>query len=148
MDMTLRRMKSGKDGIFSELLKDDNSIFCQTLEHAYPNPDGSVFVPKIYNGLFICQKGRHKLDRGPFFETFEITGVAGHTGLLFHVGNFNSDSDGCVLLGLGSITGKGSLTMLTDSKDAFNAFMVLQGGSDRFHLTVIDYSLPQYQSLS
>jgi hypothetical protein len=70
------------------------------------------------------------------FITFEITGVPGHTGILFHMGNYNQDSDGCVLLGESTVPDPDP-TMITSSVLTFNQFMGSQTGVDTFQLTVI-----------
>jgi hypothetical protein len=64
-----------------------------------------------------------------------VTGVAGHTGLLFHWGNWNRDSDGCILTGEAfADSAKGE--MVTNSRASFARFMALQDGFDSFQLEV------------
>ena len=123
MDLTLIRNNFTKDGIFG-ILCDDTDFLIYTLEHAY-----NLF-PKVPNGVYQCLRGQHSLKNGPI-ETFELQNVPGHTGILLHPGNYESDSEGCILLGLG--IGK---NVLTSSRQAFNEFMKLQGGADSFVLTV------------
>lgn len=96
-DLVLRRIAYRPDGIFSVLLLDGAPRFV-TLEHAYQNPSG--WQPIIPAGEYQCQRGTHQLTSSGPFETYEVTGVAGHTGLLFHWGNANKDSEGCVLVGM------------------------------------------------
>lgn len=101
-----------------------------TAEHAY---DG---VPKVPNGTYTCQRGWHQLHTGPRFETFEITGVEGHQGILFHVGNWPQiDSDGCLLCG-NAIAQSAQGPMVTGSRGTFDRFMAAQEGVDSFELTV------------
>src|SRR5882757_797524 len=92
--LTLTRKDFRSDGIFSELTDEKGNFIAVTLEHSYNNK------PKLYNGTFQCVKGIHKLHDGIPFEAYEVTGVSGHIGILFHIGNFNNDSDGCILLGV------------------------------------------------
>ncbi len=66
------------------------------------------------------------------FETFEIRGVPGHTGILFHWGNYNQDSDGCVLLGSAR-----NGDMIVNSREEFANFMELQKGINNFELVVV-----------
>jgi hypothetical protein len=66
------------------------------------------------------------------FETFEVTGVTWHTGILFHPGNTEKDSSGCILLG----TGINGFT-LSNSREAFAFFMSGLEGLDTFNLTVV-----------
>jgi len=128
--MILRRVSHLSSGIFGVLLKDDGTQIAYTLEHAYPV--GSLFDPKIPNGTFKCVRGPHRLhNMTADFTTFEITGVAGHSDLLFHWGNYNKDSEGCVLLGEGK-----QADMITNSRECFAKFMELLDGVDEFTLTV------------
>lgn len=69
------------------------------------------------------------------FTTFEITGVAGHSNLLFHWGNFNADSEGCVLLGEAEVQA-GGREMITASRAAFARFLASVAGRDTFALRV------------
>lgn len=139
MDMVLRRLNFRDDGILGELVSDDIVSFsCATLEHAYTDEQNG-WVPKLKSGLYRCVYGTHQLAHHPHpFKTFEITNVPGHTNILFHIGNFNNDSEGCVLLGQRMPDGGGSL-MISDSKVTFERFMNVQRGVSEFNLTVIDY---------
>ena len=133
--MILRRKYVRPNGIFGNLWQPDGYwLFC-TLEHSYPDIDG-VYHPKITTGEYTCVRGQHKLEgmNAPF-ETFEITGVGSHTGLLFHSGNVNSDSSGCVLLGESY-----SPSGIVNSREAFNGFMELLQDKNTFQLTVEDCS--------
>lgn len=114
MIVTIKRVTAMPEGIFGVLLV-DNLPLALTLEPTLDDtlapviPIGVYFaVPTWYN------KGNYK--------TFEITGVAGHSRLLFHVGNTEADSLGCVLLGtsFGSVGGKRALLR---SSEAFALFM-------------------------
>ena len=131
MDLILTNTDFNADGIFGTLTDSNGSIIAYTLQHAYEQPD-STYAPKLYNGTFICQRGEHRLEGMDHdFTTFEITGVEGHTDILFHSGNYNDDSAGCVLLGSERFG-----NMVTNSRNTFNNFMNLQDGIDQFTLTV------------
>lgn len=132
MDITLTRNDFSENGIFGELKDADGNLIAVTLEHAYPQDDGS-FAPKIpVSGTFQCVRGMHQLEgMTAQFETFEITGIAGHVNILFHAGNYNKDSSGCCLLGQAR-----SGDMIVNSKLTFAKFMQLQNGTDQFTLTV------------
>jgi hypothetical protein len=134
MNLILNRVDANENGIFSYLQDSAANILFYTLEHAYLQPDGS-YAPKLPNGNYTCVKGLHSLDHTPTpFEAFEVTNVPGHSGILFHVGNYNSDSDGCILLGT-AIAGRDA--SITNSKLAFEKFMTLQVDNNQFTLTVI-----------
>ena len=129
--MILERTDFEATGIFGKILSDDNEELFKTLEHAYPTNDGG-YLPKIPVGKYLCVRGVHELFDGVPFVTFEVTGVPEHTGILFHVGNTNEDSSGCILLGRDM-----SFDALLRSQDAFDAFMKLLEGIDSFDLTVL-----------
>ena len=135
MDMTLTRNPGDflPSGIFGVLSSQDNSLELATLEHAYLQPDAS-WAPKIPVGTYTCVRGLHRLDgMTSDFETFEITNVQGHTNILFHTGNYNNDSAGCVLVGLQQVNN----VKIIGSRIAFGQFLALQAGVDQFNLTVI-----------
>lgn len=117
---TLRRFKYGPEGVFGYLYDGSGSQIAVTCEHAYEQPDGS-WAPKIPPGTYDCLFGSHDLGVGPF-ETYEVTGVAGHTGLLFHKGNTEGDSHGCILLGksFGDLSGSDAVLQ---SAVAFQDFL-------------------------
>lgn len=156
MNLYLSRQFKRADGIFSALNSDERMIaWC--LDHAYPVGIGNDPEPKLYDGVFTCVRGMHRLpwhstSDDPFlikvngkvvqingadyieFETFEITGIDGHSGIVYHWGSYNKNSDGCVLTGRALI--KGDPWMITDTRDTFTEFMKLQEGVDSFQLTV------------
>lgn len=122
------------DGVFSTLFRNGEK-FCLTLEHAFEDGDGNLY-PKLKRGAtYKCVRGIHQLARGPKFPTFEITGVPGHSGILFHVGNFNKDSDGCVLMGK-RLHVENSEHWIDDSHVSFTAFLKALEEVDEFDLTV------------
>ncbi len=132
--MRLTRTAFRADGIFGRLYNDHGVPIAFTLEHAYPQADGS-FAPKLSLGEHICIRGTHKLHNLIPFETFEITDLP-HTNILFHAGNFNKDSEGCVLLGHSMIKQADGSEMLTSSRSAFEEFMQSLIGINSFQLTV------------
>lgn len=137
MNMILIRKEFRPDGIFGELKSDGGTFDAVTLEHAYEQPDGN-FRPKIPPGQYVCFRGMHALFKVPHaFETFEIMGVPGHSGLLFHPGNYNNDTEGCVLLGSRVLKLGFGQQMVTSSKATFEEFMHSHVGEQSFQLTVI-----------
>jgi len=151
MNLHLQRRPDGirPDGIFSNVIGENGPIGVG-LEHAYPVVDGrgeaagegqaGTYAPKLPAGTYECVRSMHRLHGMDHdFETFEITGVPGHSGVLFHWGNWNEDSEGCVLLGEAIALGEHNgahVEMVTNSRAAFARFMALQEGVERFVLTV------------
>lgn len=136
MKLVLRRKEYGSHGVFGVLEDEDGNQLFHTLERAYRRiPEaGSGWRPKVPAGLYKCVRGKHCLRAGLPFDTFEVTGVPGRTGILFHVGNYASDSEGCILLGRGRSP---TVAMITRSKEAFQAFMQRLGSLPEFTLEVI-----------
>lgn len=123
--LTLIRKDFTNDGIFGELIDEKGKLSLATLEHSYDNK------PKLYDGVFVCKRGIHRLHDMIPFETFEITGVQGHSNILLHIGNYNKDSDGCVLLGTDRKD-----KMITHSVIAFSKFMGILDNQQTFTLIV------------
>ena len=127
MYLRLRRMSFTEEGIFGIIFDPENNILFHTLEHSYD------CVPKLSAGTYQCM--RHPPNRLPY-ETFEVQGAPPFQGnpvdgILIHIGNYNADSEGCILVGEDS-----AMNMVTNSKMAFAILMELQSGVDEFTLTV------------
>jgi hypothetical protein len=132
MNLKLIRSHIGPTGVFGTLLKENTELFCYTAEHSYLQNDGT-WKPKITKGEYLCIFGHHQLDHGPV-DTFEITGIEGHSGILIHVGNYpQKDSDGCLLIGQENINNES----ITNSRATFEKFLEMQNKVS-FTLTVED----------
>lgn len=139
MNLILRRVSATKDGIISELMDEKFNFVALCLEHAYPNTEDGTFHAKIPIGEYKCVRGNHRLhEEDKEFETFEVTKIADHSGILFHVGNYNKDSDGCILVGEGFGAKLDGGKMIVKSKEAFKKLMDLQKECDSFDLKVED----------
>ena len=132
LSFLLKRDDFSPKGVFGMLSNLEETFECYTLEHAYGDPNSSDWLPVIPPGVYKCERGLHKLD-GMIkpFTTYEITDVKGHSGLLFHAGNTENDSHGCVLLGL-----ERKDDMILHSRAAFTAFMNVLEGVEHFELRV------------
>jgi hypothetical protein len=122
MDLTLYRQVFDSTGIYGVM-----GDF-QTLEHAYPGqPTG--WVPKVPPGAYVCVLYPSP-KRG--YEVWMLKDVPGHDHIEIHRGNFNHDSDGCILIGTTRIEGG-----IGGSKDAFEKFMAMQAECTQFTLTIV-----------
>ena len=130
--MKLVRTDYLESGIFGELEIKPNEGKLATLEHAYPEEHG-LWLPKIPEGSYKCVRSDHRLHGMDHdFHTFEITNVPGHSNILFHPGNTENDSEGCILLGSFRTGG-----MIFKSKDAFERFMTELVGINEFTLEIL-----------
>ncbi len=125
--MKLTRVEANDNGIFGVLLDDTGKQLAVTLEHSY------FREVKLPVGEYICVRGQHRLHNMiNDFTTFQITEVPGHSNILFHWGNYNKDSDGCVLLGESRVG-----DMIINSRITFVNFMQSLNGIDKFNLEVV-----------
>jgi len=120
----LIRLEKSEQG-FIGILKLDKAVFCLTLE-----PDTTFIEPGCYH----CQ--RFHGTKWP--DTFEIE-VIGHTEVLFHAGNTEADTKGCVLLGSSVGKLRGDRAVL-NSGVTFNQFMEATRDRDFFTLFVTNYN--------
>lgn len=128
MDLTLKRTDFREDGIFGFI--EEFNIF--TLEHAYL--ENGVYKPKVPVGTYTCQMGMHSLGSGRRLITYELLNVPGHSGILIHPGNKNSDSEGCILVG--EDISKGEVWTIERSVEAFLSLKKKQGGLPDFKITI------------
>lgn len=140
MKFILHRREYRPDGVFSDFISEDGSSVFVNLDHAFL-VDGK-YLPKLAPGVYLCRLGKHTLEHHPEpFDAYEILGVPDFMGkpvtkILIHWGNFNKDSDGCTMTGLGEQQAPGCDKMIIKSREAFAAFMAVQNGVYEFLLTV------------
>lgn len=127
MNLYLKRNRADLYGVFGVLSDEIGNQVCVTLEHAFPQPDGS-FAALIPVGIYTCIR-RHS----PRFQcdVFMLKNVPDHDFVEIHWGNYNKDSDGCILVG----TEVNSLG-IGDSREAFAKLMAIQNGAKSFLLVV------------
>jgi hypothetical protein len=94
-NLELVRVRVAPAGAFGVLVAEHHPI-AVTLEPTWALPDApAVQSVKIPVGRYLCR--RSWFHRGAY-ETFEVV-VPGHSRLLFHRGNVEEDSEGCILVG-------------------------------------------------
>jgi hypothetical protein len=131
ISLKLRRFQVRENGAFGYLSSQAGEQVAVTCERTFDDP----VAPVIPAGTYQCVRGMHTLDGTHYFVTYEVTGVPGHTGLLFHTGNTELDSKGCILLGTYFGTLGGELAVL-ESRQAFANFLSFVGNFDSFELEV------------
>lgn len=136
MNLTLTRNSYTPFGIFGALTDEANNQVCVTLEHSFDN------LPKVAAGTYTCR--RHPPNRLPY-ETWMLENVPDFQGkpvtyILIHVGNYNKDTDGCILVGRNILPNPDapSENMITSSENTFNRIKDLTVGLTSFTLTIKD----------
>jgi hypothetical protein len=133
--LTIKRLETGSQGTFGALIY-ESIPFTLTLERQWLNNRASVGdVPGscIPAGEYMCER----VDSPRFGNTFEVKGVEGRSHILFHKGNLDDDSRGCILLGerFGNL---GDSSGILSSKQGYNELMSLMFDDNEFRLTIID----------
>ncbi len=130
-DIALKRVDVRDWGTYGVLIG-PKGPFIVTLER--PWLDNAVQKSSIPVGKYLCKR----VDSPRFGKTFEVTGVAGRSKILFHAGNWVYDSLGCILTGttFDPVGGSDGKSGVTGSKLAFDELMDLQRDADSFWLTV------------
>lgn len=111
------------------VLKINKSVFCVTLEP--PDRENVRNKSSIPAQQYICYK--HKSLK--FGETFKIMYVPGRDNVLFHAGNFDEYTQGCIFLAQYFGKLKGNRAIL-NSGETFKRFMAIMKGIKFFHLTI------------
>lgn len=132
MNLILQRVEYGPQGIFGNLFDENRNVIAETLEHAYAAADGSFFA-KIPSDTYKCIR---RMSPKFGYEVFMLVNVPNATFIEIHIGNYNRDSDGCIMLGQTKIT-LGNEEMITNSGATFHKFMDLQKGLDSFILKIL-----------
>lgn len=134
MRLILRRVAHRPDGMAGVLLI--NSPFgdlplCLTLEDPWRgNRVGESCIPA---GTYLCRRGVSP----KFGETYEALDVPGRSNILFHWGNTQLDTRGCVLVGLSFDATMDDKLDVQQSRVAFNALMGAIE-EDEFELVIED----------
>jgi len=129
-DFGLLRVAIRPEGAFGVLLH-KGLPFAVTLERTYALPSGPGQLVKIPAGAWRCTKTVY-LKGG--YDTYEIE-VPGHSRLLFHRGNTELHSAGCVLVGESYATFAGQ-PGIAASEAGFVEFMNRAGNRSEFQLRV------------
>ena len=139
MQLTLKRVSTNCDGTFGVLLIDTKPV-CVTLEESWKdNLPNESCIPA---GVYMCR--RHHSPR--FGTTYKVMDVPGRSDIIFHWGNTEANTKGCVLVG----DSYGELTAFDDdenehqlqpavlrSRYAFGKFMKRLNKEEEFYLNIL-----------
>ena len=146
LTITLMRMGDSPDGTPGMLymggdLESVAPTFVTFEEEEAGNASNRSRVPP---GLYLCKRTVYMKHN---VETYDVTGVPGRNRILFHWGNTEEDTQGCILLGtaFGRLrvqdeeTGKRRLKLaVLYSLHAFKAFMRKLDSAPEFLLRIVD----------
>ncbi len=116
-NFTLKRIASDGNRTFGVLI--DNAVpFAVTLEDAWKSNEQNVSC--IPAGTYLCTR----IDSPRFGKTFEVRDVEGRDHILFHCGNTEEDTHGCILVGeeFGTL-GSSAAPAILRSRAGFQEFM-------------------------
>lgn len=127
MKFELRRDDARSDVTFGTLRCDE--FVCETLEN--PWLDNEPYVSCIPRGTYQCKR----VDSPRFGITFEVGGVDDRSHILFHWGNYEKDTLGCILLGEARRP-DAQPPMITNSRKTFGRFIKFTQVTDEFELEI------------
>jgi len=105
----------------------DRSFKLATLENTWLNNE--PFISCIPAGSKICKR----VDSPRYGNTFEVTDVEGRTHILFHWGNYEKNTLGCILLGMEQAPEE---DMIKTSRKGFGQFIKYTSTVNEFELLI------------
>lgn len=129
IDLTLLRLSHAPEGTPGVLMR-GKIPFAVTLE--LPWKENRRKESCIPAGLYKCLR----VQSPRFGDTFEVTGVAGRSHILFHKGNTIDDTEGCILVAEEFGRNGGALAVV-NSGGGYAEFMRLLASFPEFRLRII-----------
>lgn len=120
--MKIKRIAMIEDGTFG-IIFDEKIPFALTLERKWENNQKSIScIPK---GEYTCIR----VISSKFGDTFEVMNVPNRSNILFHRGNLDMDSHGCILIGeeFGKINEKVAILSSSRGFDEFQVRLLSYG---------------------
>jgi Family of unknown function (DUF5675) len=111
--------------------KEEELPVCVTLENPWHNNMPNISCIPV--GLYLCRR----IDSPHFGDSFEVADVPDRTHIIFHKGNTEIDTKGCVLLGraYGHLSG---MPAILESNKAVVDFMNSLEDESEFDLAIVD----------
>lgn len=132
MSLIIQRLTKSKEiPTFGVMLNESQIPFALTLER--PWRDNQRGISCILSGAYVC--GRVNSPR--FGATFQVLNVFGRAEILFHKGNIQEDSHGCILIGeqFGVLSNEPAILA---AKEGFEEFMRITSTVSEFELFIRD----------
>lgn len=132
-NFTLIRIAYIPDGTFGVLF-DEDIPFCLTLEREWKdNQRGESCIPV---GGYICDR----VQSPKFGDTFKVQNVYQRSDILFHKGNIEDDSHGCIILGEQYHKYKGKISIKA-SREGYAEFKERTKDVNSFSLGIKDVNI-------
>ncbi|HEU4344755.1 MAG TPA: DUF5675 family protein [Candidatus Binatia bacterium] len=128
--MKLVRVSLATNATYGVLLQGEIP-FAVTLERPWlANRKGESCIPA---GDYYCKR----VNSPKFGNTFEVAGVPDRTAILFHKGNLEDDTHGCILVGesFNPVLGKPGIT---ESGHGFSEFLAITAMTNSFMLQIVE----------
>lgn len=128
VNLILIRVTRTEHGVFGVLLR-RQTPFAVTLEPEDKNNERGISC--IPAGVYYCEP----YNSPKFGWTYQVKNVPNRDYILFHAGNTEDDTEGCILIGesFGELHKK---TAILDSQKGFREFLDYAGGG-RITLTIV-----------
>lgn len=119
-----------EEGTFGVMTVNGSASFLTLEPYSRDNISRVSCIP---TGQYICK--RYSSEGFP--NTFNVTNVAHRNNILFHTGNIDDNTLGCIILGseFGFLKGKRAVL---ESRKAFDKFMNMLETEDSFKLTIVE----------
>lgn len=128
--LIIRRIETDIHGTFGVILY-EHIPFALSLERQWLDNQRSISC--IPAGTYTCSR----VDSPKFGDTFEITNVPNRSHILFHKGNIDDDSHGCVIVGEQFGVLQGSPAVLASSAGYKELHKILKD-DDVFRVVIVD----------
>lgn len=113
---------------------DDTLPFALTLERPWKNNQRNISCIPV--GGYICKR----IQSPKFGDTFEVQKVPGRSEILFHKGNIDDDTHGCILVGE-MFEPLGSENAIRASRQGFKEFLWRTADKDFFTLKIEEHKI-------
>lgn len=127
--VTLKRITSSLPEQTLGVLLDEEVPFVVTLEQQWANNQPDISC--IPAGTYLCKR----VMSPKFGDTFEVTNVTGRSNILFHSGNIDDNTKGCILVAEQFGFLNGEIAILSSEK-GFSEFKERLRGINSFILKI------------
>mgnify|MGYP001596600586 CR=1 FL=1 len=131
--LKLLRIAETEHGTFGVLFDEPPEPFAVTVERKWlNNKTGESCIPI---GEYTCKK----VQSPKFGGTYQVMDVKGRSEILFHIGNIDDDSHGCIIVGENFGRRNGSTAVLSSGNTVGAGFLEFKErlhGHDEFRLLI------------